>query len=355
MKTLLSFAVSVSLLFAAATTAAKPRKVAVVVYERVEILDFAGPTEVLAAASSFAQASGEDALEVYLVGKTTRPIKAQGIVEVTPTYAIENAPKPDVVVIPGGASDALTNDPAMMAWLLRVTSASEATLTVCTGAFPLAKAGAFDGLEITTFYDAVDRLRGLAPKAKVTHGRRFIDNGRYITTAGVSAGIDGALHLTARMFGRRVAEQTARYMEYHWAPEPYLAKDYVYWNPSLSERGRQLQMANALIEEKRLAEGIAALERLALTDTDGSIYYSLGTARYHARDYQGAAAAYAKVGQQSASYKHALYNLACSYALAGDRLQALAAAKRALAAGVSKEQAIADSDLASIKAELAAL
>ena len=232
MKALLSLA----LLLSASTALAKPKNVAIVVYDRAEILDFAGPTEVLAAASSFARSGGEDAMNVYLVARSTRPIKVQGVVVVTPTYSIDNAPKPDLVVIPGGASDNLSNDPAMMRWLMRVTAASDATLTVCTGAFPLAKAGVFDGLEITTFYGAVESLRAIAPKAKVTHGRRFVDNGKYITTAGVSAGIDGALHLTARLFGRRVADQTARYMEYHWTPEPYLAKDYQYWNPSLDDR-----------------------------------------------------------------------------------------------------------------------
>lgn len=351
MKALVALAVVLS----ASAAEAKPRNVAIVVYDHAEILDFAGPAEVLAAASGFARTGGENAMNVYLVAKTTKPIKMQGFIEVTPTYSIDNAPRPDLVVIPGGMSENLSNDPAMMTWLTQVTAASAATLTVCTGAFPLAKAGVFDGLEITTFYGAVEGLRAIAPKAKVTHGRRFVDNGKYITTAGVSAGIDGALHLTARLYGRRVADQTARYMEYHWTPEPYLAKDYVYWNPSASDRGREVQMAEALIEEKRFKEGIAALEKLAVTDTDGSAWLGLGTARYHLKDYKGAAAAYAKVGATSPSYKIAIYNLACSAALGGDKAKALAAVKKAIAAGISKQEALADSDLVSIKAEIAAL
>lgn len=342
------------LLLLAGIAEAKPKNVAIVIYEGAEILDFAGPTEVLAAASGFARSGGEKAMNVYLVARSMKPVKMQGFVEVTPQFTIDNAPVPDIVVIPGGGSENL-EEPALLQWLLKVTSASQTTLTVCTGAFPLAKAGAFDGLEITTFYGAVENLRSLAPKAKVTHGRRFVDNGKYITTAGVSAGIDGALHLTARLFGRRVADQTARYMEYHWTPEPYLAKDYSYWNPSLDDRGRQVQMANALVDEKRFKESAAAFEKLTATDIDGSAWVGLGNARYHLKDYRAAVAAYGKVPDKSASYATAIYNLACSHALAGDKAKALVAVKKALAAGVQKGQALADSDLVSIRSEVAAL
>ncbi|MGE3767969.1 MAG: DJ-1/PfpI family protein, partial [Kofleriaceae bacterium] len=241
------------LLLATSTAVAAPKQknVAIVVYDHMEILDFAGPAEVLAAASRFAGSGGQPALNIYLVGKTTKSLEAQGFIDITPAFSIDNAPTPDIVVIPGGMSDNLSNDPAMMAWLTQATAASDTTLTVCTGAFPLAKAGVFDGMEITTYYGAIEGLRALAPKARVTHGRRFIDNGRYITTAGVSAGIDGALHLAARIFGRRVADQTARYMEYHWTPEPYLATGYAYWNPSVDARGRLMQQAEAAVEEKK--------------------------------------------------------------------------------------------------------
>lgn len=335
-----------------ALAAPKPKNVAIVVYDRMEILDFAGPSEVLAAASKFAGLGGTPALNLYLVGKTTKPLKAQGFIDITPTYSIDNAPKPDIVVIPGGMADNVSNDVAMMTWLTSVTAASDATLTVCTGAFPLAKAGAFDGMEITTFYGAIEGLRAIAPKARVTHGRRFVDNGRYITTAGVSAGIDGALHLAARLFGRRVADQTARYMEYHWTPEPYLATGYAYWNPSLDDRGRQIQQAEAAVEEKKYGDAIALFEKLAKTDTDGSAWLGLGNARYFARDYRGAINAYARVGEKSASFPTAVYNLACSYALAGDKAKALVAIRKAIVAGISKAQALADSDLSSIKDDI---
>jgi transcriptional regulator GlxA family with amidase domain len=107
------------LLLLTTSAVAKPKNVAIVVYDHAEILDFAGPAEVLAAASTFARDGGENAMNVYVVAKTTKPIKMQGFIEVTPQFSIDNAPKPDIVVIPGGASNNLSDDPAMMTWLTR--------------------------------------------------------------------------------------------------------------------------------------------------------------------------------------------------------------------------------------------
>jgi putative intracellular protease/amidase len=310
---------------------------------------------VLTVAGNFAGTGGESALEVFTVAKSTDAITAQGVVKVMPTYSIANAPKPDYVVIPGGMSSNLSNDPAMLAWLTSSAKASDATLTVCTGAFPLAEQGFFDGLEITTFYNAIPALQAAAPKAKVTPGRRFIDNGHYITTAGVSAGIDGALHLTARLFGRRVADQTARYMEYAWTPEPYLAKDYAYYNPSTDDRGRAFQAAEQAVEEQRWADATTAFKALAPGDKSGQAWLGLGNTHYHQKAYQEAVAAYAKVTTKQKQYPTAIYNLACSAALGGDKARAVKAIKLALKAGITKEQALADSDLASIKAQIETL
>lgn len=292
-----------------------PRKVAIVVYDGVEILDLAGPAEVLQVAGGLAGVDGASALELYLVARTAAPVTAQGFITITPHHAIADAPPPDLVIIPGGSSGRLTGDPEMMRWLTDVTGAAETTLTVCTGAFALAETGALDGLEATTWYGAVDRLAEAAPRVAVRAGRRFVDSGRFVTTAGVSAGIDGALHLVARLFGRRVADQTARYMEYAWSPEPYLAGDYPYWNPSGGARGRLTQEAALAYEEERWPEAARLYRQLAADDPSGT----------------------------------ASYNLGCVLARSGDRDGALAAVERALAAGVSADAARRDPDLASIR------
>ncbi|MBV8761788.1 MAG: DJ-1/PfpI family protein [Deltaproteobacteria bacterium] len=333
------------LLLLAATAQAKPRKVAVVVYNNAEILDFAGPTEVLSAAGNIASEDGQPALEVYLVAKTTQPIQAQGFVTITPTYSIDSAPRPDVVVIPGGAVNALYDDPEMMKWLADVTGRSEVTMSVCNGALALAKTGALDGLTVTTHFNAIEHLRKEAPKAHVEDGRRFVDNGHTITTAGVSAGIDGALHLTARLLGRRVADQTARYMEYHWTPEAYLAKSYAYWNPSTDDRGRSMQQASAALEEHRPAEAIAMYRR-------AGAWIELGDALFGTGDYAGALAAYTKLPATAKGHAHATYNAACALAKLGRTKEAVARAKEAIAAGIPADRARGDSDLASIKDQL---
>ncbi len=350
-----SLLVLILLLAPAMASSAPQKNVAIVVYDNVEILDFAGPAEVLAAAGSFAGEGGTSALNLYLVSRNADAVTAQGFIKLVPTYTIDNAPTPDYVVIPGGNSANLSNDPEMMKWLGRVTSNSSATLTVCTGAFPLAKTGAFDGLTVTTFYGAIEGLQAIAPKARVEHGRRFVDNGRYITTAGVSAGIDGALHLVARLFGRRVADQTARYMEYHWTPEPYLSASYSYWNPSTDDQGRAIQAAELAVESKRWGEAIVAFKKLTATDKKGTAWYGLGNAYFHSGDRKAAAAAYLKVDSKSPAYRNAIYNLACTYALDGKKVEALAAIKKALGAGVTRDMAMSDSDLASIKDQIGQL
>jgi transcriptional regulator GlxA family with amidase domain len=202
------------------------RNVAIVLYDHVELLDFAGPGEVFAAAAWAGAAGDVPAFHVYTVGKTKAPLTSQGFVKITPEYSIEDAPKPDLVVFPGGGVGSITEDPALMAWAKKTVDSAEIAMSVCNGAFVLGALGALDGKTVTTHFGAIAHLRALAPKASVQEGRRFVDNGHIVTTAGVSAGIDGALHVVARLLGRTVADKTARYMEYRWSPEPYLTETY---------------------------------------------------------------------------------------------------------------------------------
>ena len=202
------------------------RNVAIVLYEGVELLDFAGPGEVFAAAADFGAVDGQSAFRVYTVATSKAPLTSQGFVRILPDFSTEDAPKPDLIVVPGGNSGALANDAHFMAWARQAFDGAEVSLSVCTGAFVLAKAGLLDGRTVTTWYGAIEALRKAAPRASVQEGRRFVDQGRVVTTAGVSAGIDGALHLVARLLGRDVADKTARYMEYRWTPEAYLVQTY---------------------------------------------------------------------------------------------------------------------------------
>jgi transcriptional regulator GlxA family with amidase domain len=198
---------------AADTPQAKRRNVAIFVHEGVELLDFSGPGEV------FAAADHGRAFEVYTVAATSEPITSQRFVSIKPQYTISNCPKPDIIVLPGGATNIPLGDAKVIEWIKRASQDAEVTLSVCTGAFLLAKAGLLDGREATTHWGSIEGLKREAPKTVVRENVRFVDNGKIITAAGVSAGIDGALHVVVKLLGQQVASGTARYMEYRWEPE----------------------------------------------------------------------------------------------------------------------------------------
>ena len=189
-------------------------QVAIVLFDGVELLDFAGPGEVFAAAQ-------RHGFEVFTVADAARPVISQGFVEVTPSRVMGGDLRPDIIVVPGGGVGSLLDSEAAMNWLREAGAEAEHVMSVCNGALALARLGMLDGLEATTHHGSIDSLRKMAKKTTVFEDRRFIDNGKIITTAGVSAGIDGALHLLRRLRDHSTAESVARYMEYDWRPEQY--------------------------------------------------------------------------------------------------------------------------------------
>ena len=117
------------------------RNVAIVVWDGAEILDWGGPSEVFESAARFGQQGKDRAFNVYTVSKTTEPIVSQRFIKVVPQYSIEDAPKPDIVVLPGGGTGSVLNDPAFLKWAGQAAGEAEVALSVCTGAFILAKHG----------------------------------------------------------------------------------------------------------------------------------------------------------------------------------------------------------------------
>ncbi|MGX1929007.1 DJ-1/PfpI family protein [Flagellimonas sp. 2504JD4-2] len=200
------------------------KTIAFYLQDGVEVLDFAGPMEVFAYAG----------YKVFTVSETKEPIKSQGILTVTPDYSIEDAPAADILAFFGGNSNAASQNSKVIEWV-KGQSEVQYHFSVCTGAFVLAEAGILDGKTATTFHSALDNLESNYPKINVRKDTRFVDNGRVITTAGVSAGIDGALHLVAKLQGINAAKRTAYYMEYdNWKigdgllltdDNPYLPKE----------------------------------------------------------------------------------------------------------------------------------
>lgn len=186
-----------------------PKKVAIFLYKGAEILDLAGPSEVFAA-------SGFDTYTMSVDGKE---VLSQGFITIKPQYSLENAPIPDIVVFPGGGATVPANDARVMEWVKKLHDRGSILMSVCTGAQILARAGYLDNKNITTWHGYIKDLQKLVPTAVVLGNTRYVDNGNIITTAGVSAGIDGALYLVSRLNGMEAAKQTAYYMEYDkWDP-----------------------------------------------------------------------------------------------------------------------------------------
>ena len=183
--------------------------VAILLFDDVELLDFAGPFEV------FSVAGREGAFDVYTAAVTAAPLSTRGGLTVTPDYALSDAPPADILVIPGGqgARTAMHRDD-VLAWVKAGTETAAIVLSVCTGAFILARAGLLDGCTVTTHHSVLDTLADLAPNATVVGDRRFVDNGHIVTAAGISAGIDAALHVVERRCGTNYARSTAQHMEY---------------------------------------------------------------------------------------------------------------------------------------------
>ncbi|HKI02462.1 MAG TPA: DJ-1/PfpI family protein [Thermoanaerobaculia bacterium] len=192
--------------------AAKMDSVAILIFDGVQIIDYSGPYEVF----------GQAGFRVFTVAASAEPITTNMGMKVTPSYTLDNAPEARVVVVPGGGVDSSAKDPRILGWLRESAAKAEHLLTVCNGAFILAGTGLLDGLTATTFYDLIPELREVAPKTRVVSDQRFVDNGKIITTAGLSSGIDGSLHVVERLRGKGKAQQVALNMEYDWRPDtPY--------------------------------------------------------------------------------------------------------------------------------------
>jgi putative intracellular protease/amidase len=194
------------------TATEKPKmNVAILIFDGVQIIDYTGPYEVL---------GGWNKRHVYTVAEKADAITTNMGMRVIPNYTFENQPRADIMIIPGGRGVAaqLENQKAIK-WIQESSSQAKYVMSVCNGAYLLAKAGLLDGLEATTTAGLIEGLKTLAPKTKMVYDRRVVDNGKIMTTAGLSAGIDGALHLIEKMDGKGWAQQVALGIEYNWQPD----------------------------------------------------------------------------------------------------------------------------------------
>lgn len=190
----------------------RQRSVALLVFDGVEVLDFAGPFEVFSVTSEINDARP---FKVQVVAERLAPVRARNGLSVNPDAAIADVQTSDILIVPGGQGTRREiNNPAMVEWIASIAANAELVLSVCTGSFLLAKAGLLAGLTATTHHHTFDVLRELAPDSTVVEDQRFVDNGKIVTSGGISAGIDMSLHIVARLLGEETAVRTARYMEY---------------------------------------------------------------------------------------------------------------------------------------------
>lgn len=206
----------------------KPLSVAIFLFPDVEVLDFAGPYEVFTTASRahLLDHPGSAApFSVFTVTREPGSVRARAGLTVVADYDFTNHPPVDVLIIPGGVVTAELQTPAVAAWIRRVSPTTIITASVCTGAFLLAQAGLLDGKQATTHWEDIPDLRLMFPSVSVLEGRRWVDEGAVITSAGISAGIDMSLHLVERLTSRDLAVKTARRMDFDWHQDAASAHD----------------------------------------------------------------------------------------------------------------------------------
>ena len=195
------------------------RTIGIYVYDDVEVLDFAGPYEVFTCAARVSGKMAPDTpppFQVRTIAQTSAMLRARAGLSVFPEADFSSAGRIDVLIVPGGVVTAELAKPPVVQWIAGMARDCELVASVCTGAFLLAQAGLLDQQDATTHWDDIDDLRAMFPKVRVQPQRRWIDNGRIVTCAGISAGIDMSLHLVERLAERELALRTARQMEYDW-------------------------------------------------------------------------------------------------------------------------------------------
>ena len=181
--------------------------IAFVISEGAVVIDFCGPWEVF---RDVMVSGGDHPFRLYTVSDKTDPITAGGGMKIVPDFTFANAPAPKVIVVPAQSEPSQE----MLKWIRESTKNTDVTMSVCTGAFVLAKTGLLSGKSATTFHSAFNSFAMEFPDIQLKRGARFVENGNLATAGGLSSGIDLALRVVERYYGREVAQKTAYNMEY---------------------------------------------------------------------------------------------------------------------------------------------
>lgn len=193
-------------------------KVAILISKGVDVMDIAGSWEAFGDTMLTTKgkpwhfSDGDDMVmpfEVYTVSDSLKPVDANGLT-IVPNYSFENAPKPQIIVVPAQSG----RSAAQKAWLLANSASADVTMSVCTGAEVLAEYGLLDGQTATTHHDFQPGMQKSYPAVRFVSGTRFVDHGKIATAGGLTSGIDLAIHIVARYYGNNVAQATAEFLEH---------------------------------------------------------------------------------------------------------------------------------------------
>jgi transcriptional regulator GlxA family with amidase domain len=193
------------------------KRVGILIFPAVEVLDFCGPYEVFSVTRLDEERRREDSspFEVLLVAQTAEPVVATGGLRVIPDVTLDTCPVLDILVVPGGwGTRREIGNQRLLTWIAERATEVETLTSVCTGAMLLGQAGLLDGLRATTHWRSLDQMRQSFPAITVEDKLHVVEDGRVLTSAGISAGIDMALRVVAQYCGEAVGRATARHMEY---------------------------------------------------------------------------------------------------------------------------------------------
>ncbi len=188
--------------------------VAIYIYDQAEVLDFSGPFEVFSTAARVI--GNPDAFKVFLVSQHERPIVARGGFKVLPEYSFTHHPVIDVLIVVGGVHHDEMNKSEVLDWIYQQAQHAKIVASVCTGAFLLAKCGLLTTQKVTTHWEDLGDLKRQFPTLNVIENVRWVEQGKYLTSGGISAGIDMSLYMVSRLKGLDAAKATAKQMEFTW-------------------------------------------------------------------------------------------------------------------------------------------
>ena len=187
---------------------------AIFIFENVEVLDFTGPFEIFNSANRIL---GDESFKVFTTAESDKIVNARNGLQVTPDFTIQNCPRPDILIIPGGEGRKMQmNNKVILNWIRDSFPGLQYLFSICTGSFILGNTGLLNGQKATTHHLSYDEFEKTFPQVSLIKDVPYVDNGKIITSAGISTGMKASLYLLDKISGEGLGKRTAEYMEYDY-------------------------------------------------------------------------------------------------------------------------------------------